>query len=270
MHAHSCRVYVRVSGMRIGYRRAGSGEPVLFLHGGFGFDRRSWARQLDALADEFDVVAWDAPGCGESDDPPARFSMADYGDCVAGLIREIGLDLAHIVGLSFGSAVALACYGRHPELARSLVLAGAYAGWAGSLPRDEVQRRVAHVTEYAARPIDDWVAAYLPSMFCNSASPEAVAEAHELLSDARQAACLTGLRAMADADLRAVLSRIDVPTLLLYGEHDSRSPVAVGQALHAAIGTSRLVVLPRAGHLTNVEAPDAFNREVRMFLHPTR
>src|SRR6266545_494683 len=57
MHAHSGRVYVRVSGMRIGYRRAGSGEPVLFLHGGFGFDSRSWARQLDGLADEFDVVA---------------------------------------------------------------------------------------------------------------------------------------------------------------------------------------------------------------------
>jgi pimeloyl-ACP methyl ester carboxylesterase len=58
--------------------------------------------------------------------------------------------------------------------------------------------------------------------------------------------------------------------LLLYGEHDSRSPVAVGRALHAAIGTSRLVVLPRAGHLSNVEAPDAFNREVRTFLHATR
>jgi pimeloyl-ACP methyl ester carboxylesterase len=263
-------VYVRVSGLRISYRRAGSGEPVLFLHGGFGFDSRSWAPQLDGLVDEFDVVAWDAPGCGESDDPPARFSLADYGDCVAGLIQEIGLDPPHVVGMSFGSAVALACYGRHPERAKSLVLAGASAGWAGSLPQAEVERRIAHATEYAARPIEDWVAAYLPTMFSDSAAPEAVTEAHELMSDARQAACLTGLRAMADADLRDILSRIDVPTLLLYGERDRRTPVAVGQALHAAIGHSRLVVLPRAGHLCHAEAPDAFNRELRTFLHATR
>jgi pimeloyl-ACP methyl ester carboxylesterase len=186
------------------------------------------------------------------------------------LIQEIGLDPPHVVGMSFGSAVALACYGRHPERAKSLVLAGASAGWAGSLPQAEVERRIAHATEYAARPIEDWVAAYLPTMFSDSAAPEAVTEAHELMSDARQAACLTGLRAMADADLRDILSRIDVPTLLLYGERDRRTPVAVGQALHAAIGHSRLVVLPRAGHLCHAEAPDAFNRELRTFLHATR
>jgi pimeloyl-ACP methyl ester carboxylesterase len=74
------------------------------------------------------------------------------------------------------------------------------------------------------------------------------------------------LHSMAEADLRDVLSRIEVPTLLLYGDVDSRSPLTIGEALHAAIPGSRLTVLAGVGHLSNIEAADRFNREVRAFL----
>jgi pimeloyl-ACP methyl ester carboxylesterase len=73
-------------------------------------------------------------------------------------------------------------------------------------------------------------------------------------------------RSFAEADLRAVLPTISVPTLLLYGDRDVRAPVSIGQALHDAIPTSRLVVLPGAGHLSSVEVADRFNTEVREFL----
>ena len=74
------------------------------------------------------------------------------------------------------------------------------------------------------------------------------------------------LHAMAEADLRDVLPRIKAPTLLLYGDADVRSPLGVGEALHAQIPTSTLVVMPGAGHLSNIEAADRFNAEVRTFL----
>ena len=77
---------LEVDGLRVAYRRAGAGPPLVLLHGGFGFDSRSWQRQFDSLADEFTVVAWDAPGCGQSDDPPDTFRLPDYADCLARFI----------------------------------------------------------------------------------------------------------------------------------------------------------------------------------------
>ena len=72
--------------------------------------------------------------------------------------------------------------------------------------------------------------------------------------------------AFADADLRDMLPTIDIPTLLIYGDADKRSPVAVGEDLHAHIPGSKLVVLPGLGHMVNMEAPERFNEEVRSFL----
>lgn len=257
---------VTVSGHKITYRRAGSGDPLVLLHGGFGFDSRSWGPQLNDLDDEFDVVAWDAPGCGGSDDPPDSFSMERYADSLAGFVRALGLNRPHILGLSFGGALALALYARHPTLPRSLILAGAYAGWAGSLPADEVQRRVQRISEEVTQPPEDWLPKYLPGMLTESA-PRAMAEQTlTLMSDIHPRASLTMLRAMAKADLRGILPNINVPTLVLHGEFDTRSPLAVGKELHAKIPRSRLVVLPGLGHLSNIEGADAFNLEVRTFL----
>ena len=257
---------VSVSGLRITYRRVGSGPPLVLLHGGFGFDSRAWQPQLDALCDEFTVIAWDAPGCGSSDDPPATFSMADYADCLAAFIAELGLGRPHVLGISFGGALALALYGGHPTVPGSLILAGAYAGWAGSLPAEEVQRRVQHISEQVDRPVEEWLPTYLPGMFGPSPSEELEQRAMELMSGIRPAASLTMLRAMADTDLRDVLPLIDVPTLVLHGESDARSPVEVGRELHARIPGSRLVVMPGTGHFSNAEAVELFNRHVREFI----
>src|SRR3990170_2856200 len=97
-------------------------------------DHREGRRQLEGLSDRFTLVAWDAPGCGASSDPPDTFRMADYADSLAGLIEALGLDRPHVLGLSWGSTLALELYRRRPDIPRSLMLTAAYAGWAGSLP----------------------------------------------------------------------------------------------------------------------------------------
>jgi pimeloyl-ACP methyl ester carboxylesterase len=257
---------VDVSGLRIGYERKGAGPPLVLLHGGFGFDGRSWRRQIDALSDEYTVVAWDAPGCGRSSDPSPTFRLPDYADCLVGFIHALGLSRPHVLGLSFGGALALQLFDRHPAVPRTLILAGAYAGWAGSLPPDEVDRRVARLVADVQRAPEEWIPSYMPGLLTEQAPPEMVEEVRFLMSGVRPAANQAMLHGMAEADLRHVLCRIDVPTLLLYGEHDVRSPVEVGRALHDGIAGASLVVLPGVGHLSSVEGAEQFNREVRSFL----
>jgi pimeloyl-ACP methyl ester carboxylesterase len=141
--------HIEVDGLRIGYERAGEGPLLLLLHGYVGDGRTTWGPQLDGLADEFTVVAWDAPGAGASSDPPETFGMPGYADCLAGFVRGLGLGPPHVAGLSFGGALALAFHHRHPTVARTLVLASAYAGWAGSLSRDVAEQRLRQALELA-------------------------------------------------------------------------------------------------------------------------
>src|SRR5436190_24119095 len=89
---------VEVGGLRIAYRRLGSGPVVVLLHGGLS-DGREWQAQLDQLSDEFTAVAWDAPGCGGSSDPPPEFGLTDYAVCLASFIVRLGLGRPHVVGL---------------------------------------------------------------------------------------------------------------------------------------------------------------------------
>lgn len=257
---------VDVAGLRIGYERAGSGPPVVLLHGYVGDGRSTWRHQLEALADDFTVVAWDMPGAGRSSDPPESFRLPDYADCLTRFVDALELGRPHLVGLSFGGGLALEVYRRHPTVPRTLTLAGAYAGWAGSLPPDDVEHRLRQALELAEQTPDDLVRAIAPTLFSASAPRELVDEFAAGMAGFHPAGLRVMARSFAEADLRAVLPTISVPTLLLYGDQDVRAPVSIGQALHDAIPTSRLVVLPGAGHLSSVEAADRFSSEVREFL----
>jgi pimeloyl-ACP methyl ester carboxylesterase len=256
---------VDVGGITVAYRRVGRGPTLVLLHGAYE-DSRIWSRQLDGLSDEFTVVAWDAPGCGLSDDPPEAFGAADYGDCVAGFLDALEMPAPHVLGLSWGSMLTLGFYERHPDAAASLVLASAYAGWAGSLPPDEVQRRTRQVLREVELPPEQFVGDWIPTLLTSSAPQELVNEVSATMCDFHPVGMRAAVHAMAEADYRAMLPTITVPTLLLYGDKDVRSPIHVAQELHDQIPGSTLVVLPGAPHLANVETPDLFNAAVRDFL----
>jgi pimeloyl-ACP methyl ester carboxylesterase len=160
----------------------------------------------------------------------------------------------------------LALYDRHPTVPRSLILAGAYAGWAGSLPAEEVQRRLARISEEITQRPEEWLPKYMSGMFAEPGRTDLTEQAFALASGIHPQASLTMLRAMAEADLRSVLPRIHVPTLVLHGDRDARSPLPVGRELHERIPGSQLVVLPGVGHASNLEAAGIFNHEVRVFL----
>ncbi len=256
---------VDVDGLRVAYERAGRGPPLVLLHGYVGDGPTTWRHQIDTLSDDFTVIAWDAPGAGASSDPPESFGMAGYADCLARFVAALGLLGPHIVGVSFGGAMAIELVRRHPAAVRTLTLASAYAGWRGSLPADVAEARLEQAIRLSELSPDEFVATLLPTMFAEGTPQKSI----DTFEAPMRAFHPQGFRAMARAaaeDLRDALPAIRVPTLLVYGDRDVRAPLAVAEHLEAEIVGSRLVVLPGVGHVCNIEAPDAFNATVRDFL----
>jgi pimeloyl-ACP methyl ester carboxylesterase len=259
---------VRANGLEIAYERSGEGPPLVFVHGAAS-DGRLWQPQLAALADEFTVVAWDEPGAGRSADVPADFGLADYAHCLAELIEALAPGPAHLAGLSWGGTVALELYRHHPALVATLLLVDTYAGWKGSLPEEEVRARVEGMYRAVAASREEFDPT-LPGLFAGDPPAEFVPLLTEMAAAVRPESMKTALLVMADADLRDLLPHVAVPTLLVWGEHDGRSPLRVAHQFEQAIPDAELVVIPDAGHVSNLEQPDRFNEAVREFCraHP--
>ncbi len=262
--------FVRANGVEIAYERVGEGPPLVFVHGAAA-DGRMWQPQLTALADEFTVVAWDEPGAGRSSDVPPDFGLADYANCLAGLIDALGLGPAHVAGLSWGGTVVQELYRHHPELIATMTLADTYAGWKGSLTADEVQSRVEGLRRMLAAPAGEFDPT-LPGLFAGEPPAEFVPLLEKMAADVRPESMRIALHVMAEADQSDLLPRLAAPTLLIWGELDARSPLYVARRLEDAIPDARLVVIPDAGHVSNLERPDQFNNAVREFCraHPPR
>ncbi len=256
---------VKAHGIDLAFQRVGRGPPLVLVHGA-AEDSRSWGPQLD-LADEFTVVAWDEPGAGRSSNVPEGFVLRDYASCLAALIEKVDLGSANVVGLSWGGSVVLELYRHRPDLVATLILADTYAGWKGSLPEEEVQVRVAGARQVLAAPPGEFDPT-LPGLFAGDPPAEFLPLLEAVAADVRPASMKTALLVMAETDQRDLLPRIDVPTLLIWGELDARSPLSVAHQFEEAIPDAELVVIPGAGHLSNLERPEQFNRAIREFLNP--
>jgi pimeloyl-ACP methyl ester carboxylesterase len=261
---------VRAYGLEIAYERVGQGPPLVFVHGA-AEDGRVWRPQLAALANEFTVVAWDEPGAGRSSDVPAGFGLADYANCLAAVIEDLGLGRAHVAGLSWGGTVVQELYRHHPELVATLVLIDTYAGWKGSLSEQEVRARVAAARQNLAVPAEQFDPT-LYGLIAGEPPAEFAPLLDELAAAVRAESLGRQLLLMAETDQRDLLSRIDVPSLLIWGELDARSPLTVARQFERAIPDAKLVVIPDCGHVSNLERPTQLNEAVREFCraHPPR
>lgn len=254
-----------VDGLRVAYREQGAGAPLVLLHG-WPLDGREWWRQLDELSDEFRVVAWDAPGAGRSSDPGGSPSLEDWAGWLAAFIDRLGLAPAHVAGLSYGGGLALELYRSHPETVRSLVLMSAYAGWGGSLPPAEVQRRVDLTRRNTRLPPANWVPALIDTLLPAGSDAALVDELTVMLTGLHPEATWTVLSDFGQVDLRPMLPTIEVPTLLVYGELDVRTPAEVREPIRDAIPGAELVVIPEVGHMVDMQAPRRCNATLRDFL----
>jgi pimeloyl-ACP methyl ester carboxylesterase len=252
--------------MRIHYERRGTGAALLLLHG-IGSSSRAFRHQLSDLSDVFDVIAWDAPGYGQSEDPPtAEFSIADQADCAAQLLDELQLDSAHVLGVSMGGVVAQMLYHRHAHRVRSLVLCDTNPG-GGALPEPErserVRQRVQNLQRLGAREMARQRA---PVLVTPEAPPALVQELADIMAEVRPAGYCAAAVALGNTDLTASLQDIRVPTLVVHGACDRVVPPDTGRQLAESIPGARLVVIPDAGHVANQERPLEFTAAVRAFL----
>lgn len=257
--------HVDLDGTRVAYRRAGNGPALVMVHGAPS-DGRTWQWMVPDLSRDHTVIAWDAPGFGGSSDIDDSWRAARFADALAAFVAALDLDRPHVVGHSFGTMVALSLFRRHPAVPASLVLVGGYAGWAGSLPADEVARRLEMFVGMADLG-DAFDPRSYPGLFSDLIPPDREAALAAMMRDnIRPATIRAAGHVGAETDLRPMLPTIDVPTLVLHGEADARSPLANAEALHAAIPSSELVVLPRLGHACLVEDPGACAAEIRRFV----
>lgn len=259
---------IDAGGLTISYERVGEGPPLVLVHGA-AEDSRTWQPQLDDLADEFTVVAWDEPGAGRSGDLPAGFALTDFADGLAALLEALELGPAHVAGRSWGGAVVLELYRRHPGLVANLIMMDTYAGWKGSLPAGEVAARVASTRQMLAAPPEALDVSF-PGLFAGDPPARFRQLLADVAADVRPATLRQQLTIMAETDLSDLLPHITVPTLLIWGSEDARSPLGVARQFRESIPDTRLVVIDGAGHLSSLERPELVNDAVREFCraHP--
>jgi pimeloyl-ACP methyl ester carboxylesterase len=195
---------------------------------------------------------------------PADFSLADYANCLAALIEALALGPAHVAGLSWGGTVVQELYRHHPGLVATLILVDTYAGWKGSLPEEDVNARVAGVLQTLAAPAEKFDPTF-PNLFAGDPPAEFLPLLEEIAAAVRPESLRRQVLIMGDADQRDLLPRIAVPTLLIWGELDARSPISIAREFQQEIPDTKLVVIPGAGHVSNLEQPEEFNEAVREF-----
>jgi pimeloyl-ACP methyl ester carboxylesterase len=257
---------VAVAGQTVAYRMEGSGPPLVLLHG-FLCTSRVWERQLADLSDRFTAVAWDAPGAGSSSDPPDSFSIGDWARCLAGFLDAVGIGGACVLGLSWGGMLAQELYRLYPERVEGLILAGTYAGWKGSLQETDCRARLERCIRDSSLSTDELAARWVPELFTDAAPQAVPDEMAAVLADFHPLGFRLMAQSLADTDTTDLLPAIDVPTLLLWGEDDERSPLSIAAQFHDSIPSSELAVIPGAGPVSNMERPEQFNDHVRRFAH---
>jgi 3-oxoadipate enol-lactonase len=255
-------------GVSLGYRdTGGTGVPVALVHA-FPFSSAMWERQIEALRRRWRVIAPDLKGFGESDAPddPSLYTIDSYADELHSLLRHLGVPSAVVVGLSLGGYVALALQRRHPKAIHALVLADtrAEADAPEVIERRTKQQREA--LEQGTAGVVEALSGALLAPATRRSKPDVVAQVRSLMEQPR-AGYVGALEAMKRRpDATPLLRGISVPTLVVVGEHDGITPPDVARRLHEAIPRARLVVIPHAGHLANLEAPDAFDAALVEFL----
>ncbi len=246
---------------RIGIAQDGAGPatPILFLHG-VGSDKSVWRPQIAHFAASRPAIALDYPGYGESEFH-AGATRDDYASSCWAALDALGVDKAHLCGLSLGGVVAIAMHAQAPDRCASLILADTFAVHPDG---DAIHARSIDAADrIGMRALAEARAGALLGPASTAAMHEEVVAT---MSRIDPAAYKLGAEAVWLADQRDRVRQIGVPTLILCGEKDTITPPALSVALQSAIQGSRYRPIADAGHLANLEQPAAFNREVDAFL----
>jgi len=249
----------------LAYSSVGTGTPIVFIHG-FPHNRTLWAPQLAALGRQFHCIAPDLRGFGESE-ARGPYSMDQYADDVAHLLDTLGIERAVVGGLSMGGYIAFAFWRRHRDRLRALILADTRSGADSDEGRQKRRDMITLARTRGAGAVADAMIEGMVGKSTRRERPELVRSVHAMLASAPVEGVVGALEAMMTrSDSTPTLATIDVPTLIVVGDEDVLTPPAEARAMHSAIPGSQLAVIPAAGHVSNLERPEEFNRAVGEFM----
>lgn len=258
---------MKINDLKIDYKDEGAGVPVIFIHA-FPLNQTMWDEQVAALREQYRVITLDWRGFGSSEiqnDEPLQMSQlaADARE----LLQRLRIEKAVIVGLSMGGYGALAFYREYRDAVLALVLADTRA----TLDTPEARERRYLSAEKAEREgagvIADEVTPALLGKTTLESKPEIVSRVRAMVMATSPVAIAAGQRGMAQRqDSADLLAQINCPTLVIVGAEDTLSPVAEAEFTHNGIAGSKLVVIEKAGHLSNMEQPEEFNKALVNFL----
>ncbi|GJL52904.1 MAG: alpha/beta hydrolase [Nitrospirales bacterium] len=259
MKAHVNRIH-------LAYTDSGKGQPLVFLHA-FPLSQLMWEPQVETLSKQYRVITIDLRGHGESDTFLWNFTLEDYAKDVYELLRHLNVQQATFIGLSMGGYVLFAYYRLFPNMVKTLVLADTRAqadneeGKAGRLAMAQTAYKEGSAT------IADMMIPKLLSAKTVEHREDLVKQVRSMILNNHSPGIVVDLMAMAARpDSTSLLSKITCPTLIIVGENDVATPPSESHYMAERISQATLVAIPDAGHLSNLEQPDAFNQALESFL----
>ncbi len=259
---------IRTGDLEMAVCDRGSGPVVLLAHG-FPFDHTTWQPQIDELSDVFRVIVPDLRGFGATAASDEVVTMEQMADDLAGLLDALGIDEpVHLGGLSMGGYIAWQFWRRHGDRLRSLLLCDTRA--AADTPEAAAgrQKMAEHVLRFGTQGVAEMM---LPKLFAQNtlqSRRELVESVQQVIARSNPRAIAAAQRGMAARpDLTAALGEINLPALVVVGEHDMISPPDEMRAIAAALPQAELLLVPDAGHLAPLERPDVVNPALRDFLN---
>ncbi len=259
---------VFINATNLAYDDHGIGQPVLFLHA-FPLNRSMWEGEITALLQQehYRLVALDWRGFGESDIPGALATMELFADDVAALMDALGMSDAVLCGLSMGGYVAFAFVRKYPQRVKGLVLADTRPG-ADTAEGRANRENVARLAEMqGSGAVAELQIPKLISDYTRQHHKEVEMRLRQMMNTATVQGIAAAARGMAQRlDATDLLATISCPTLVVVGEHDAITPPEIAQDYATKIPGAQFVVIPAAGHLSNLEQPQAFLQAVGGFL----
>jgi len=263
---------VQANGIDIYYETTGKGQPLVLISG-LGYTLWQWHKMIPGLAERYQVIAFDNRGIGQTDKPAGPYSSAMLADDTAGLLEALGIERAHVIGHSMGGFIAQALALNHPEKVDKLVLCATNFGGPNHIP--VTAEAMAVLSDVSGDPVERFKRGLFVSCAPGfaEAHPEIIAEWLEYRAqnpiepEPYQAQMAVGLGLLsAQASFEGKLSRVQVPTLILFGEHDKVVPPQNANLLAEKIPNSKVQILANAGHFFPIEVPETANDVITQFL----
>jgi len=246
------------------YIEAGQGPPLFLLHG-LGSSHEMWLPIVSELSRSYRVIAADTRGHGASDKPQGQYSIRLFADDWLALMDALGVERAHLLGLSMGGAIAMRLAADAPQRVRSLILVDT---WAFPHP-DFLAMLRQRLEKLGGGALGGYAEVAIPQVFSPGfiqANPQAIADFRARIARAGPDSLRSAIQACMSHDMRGTLARIQTPTLVLVGSEDRLLPPFHSEYLRRAISKAALTVIGGSGHIPHLEAPARFLKAVREFL----